>query len=342
MLPEPVPGLEPTVAGPLIDRFGRRHTYARVSVTDRCNYRCTYCMPAQGLDWMPREHLLSFEEIDRIVGVLVRGGVERVRLTGGEPTVRKHLERLIAMLSAHEGLRDLSMTTNGHLFAAKAALFAKAGLKRINVSLDTLDPERFARITRGGDLGRVLDAITAARDAGIVPIKINAVVVGGENDDEIEAIVEHFTPWAADTQVRFIECMPFDQNERAKKHVPASALRERLAARWTLDPVAPDAGGGPATTVRLRESGLVVGFISPITEHFCQLCNRLRVQADGHLRTCLSKEAAPSLRDLLRDGLSDEGLDAAIRERIWGKIAGHEAHLDGGRSFEGVMTSVGG
>jgi cyclic pyranopterin phosphate synthase len=342
MLPEPVQGLEKPESGPLLDRFGRAHTYVRVSVTDRCNYRCTYCMPAEGLDWLPRANLLTFEEITRIVSVLARCGVERVRLTGGEPTVRRDLERLVASLAAIPGIRDLSMTTNGHLFAQKARAFAEAGLNRVNISLDSLDAEQFKRITRGGDLKRVLDAIDAARDAGLTPVKINAVIVGGENEDQVEALVERFAPHAATTQVRFIEYMPFDGNDPTKHHVPAAQIRARLSRTHELQPLEARLGGGPAAHWRVKDSGLVVGFISPITEHFCQACNRLRLQADGHLRTCLSRDPAPSLRDLLRAGMTDDQLEKDLRDRLWAKVAGHEAHLDDFKPFEGVMTGIGG
>jgi cyclic pyranopterin phosphate synthase len=340
VLPEAVPGLVKPASGPLIDRYGRVHDYLRVSVTDRCNYRCTYCMPAAGLDWMPRHSLLTFEEITRIVRVAARCGVERVRLTGGEPTVRKGISELIAMIAAIPGIRDISMTTNGHLFADKAEEFARAGLKRVNISIDSINPLQFTKLTRGGDVRRVLAAIDAAEAAGIGPIKLNAVIIGGDNDDQVEALVE----WFADRQVivRFIEYMPFDQNEPAWRHVPARVLRERLDAAYGLDPLDAKLGGGPATYAKVRGSGLIVGFISPITEHFCQACNRLRLQADGHLRTCLSREAEPSLRDLLRDGITDEGLEQALRDRLWSKVAGHEAHLLDGRAFEGAMTAIGG
>lgn len=348
MLPEPVAGLEPRADGPLLDRFGRAHTYVRVSVTDRCNYRCTYCMPAAGLDWMPRASLLSFEEIARIVTVLARCGVERVRLTGGEPTVRKGIDDLIAMLAAIPGIRDLSMTTNGHLFAERSADFARAGLKRVNISIDSLDPEQFARITRGGDVHRVLAAISAAEDAGLSPIKLNIVVIGDENEDQIDAMIDRFAdrPYV----LRFIEYMPFADSAdegvgpggKRWRHVPARVLRERIDAKYGLDPLDERLGGGPATYGTLRGTGLVVGFISPITEHFCERCNRLRLQADGHLRTCLSRDAQPSLRDLLRGGMTDDGLEQALRERLWAKVAGHEAHVLGGHAFEGAMTSVGG
>jgi len=338
-LPRPILSDMPST-GPLVDPFGRVHTYLRVSVTDRCNYRCVYCMPADGLDWMPREDILTYEEIARIVGAVRRMGITRVRLTGGEPTVRKDIVTLVEKLGAL-GLDDLAMTTNGHLFGRKAQAFAKAGLKRVNISLDAIDPAKFAAITRGGDVRRVLEAIEQARDAGLVPVKINAVVVAGENEDDVERLITHFAPHAADTIVRFIEVMPFEAD--ARRSVPSRVLRERLSKRFTLTPETHVKGVGPSKYWRIEETGQIVGFISPITEHFCEACNRLRLMADGHLRTCLSRDKTPSLRDLVRDGIDDEGLENAIRAMVWGKVAGHEAHLvDGFRAFEGVMTRIGG
>jgi len=343
MLPTPVPGLEMPRTGPLLDRFGRQHTYVRISVTDRCNYRCVYCMPAEGLDWMPKDSLLTYEEVGRIVGVLARMGIHRIRLTGGEPTVRRDLDQLVARIGAVDGITDLSMTTNGHLFARRAQTLAQAGLDRDNISIDTLDAEQFERVTRGGKLSRVLDAIDAARDAGLIPVKLNAVMVRGENDDQMFRLVEHFAPHAATTQVRFIEAMPFTGGVDKRTHLSAGEMRERLSTRWTLEPIERRVGGGPATAWRIVESGLVVGFISPITEHFCHTCNRLRLMADGHLRTCLSREPNPSLRDVLRGGADDELLEYAIRRQVWGKVPGHEAHLEEDwKAFEGVMTRIGG
>ncbi|MCB9671388.1 MAG: GTP 3',8-cyclase MoaA [Alphaproteobacteria bacterium] len=337
---EPVEGARMPAEGPLVDRFGRVHTYLRVSVTDRCNFRCTYCMPAEGLEWLPREHLLSYEEHARIVGAFARMGVRRVRLTGGEPTLRRDIEQLVERIASTPGIEDVAMTTNGHAFAQKADALVRAGLTRINVSLDALDPELFARITRGGRLDRVLASIDRALELGLRPVKINCVVIGGENEHEVERMVEHFAARPG-TQVRFIEYMPFGGNGGQRRHVPARVLRERLEARYGMTPV-PAQGGGPSRDWRL-DNGLVVGFISPITEHFCDACNRLRLQADGSLRTCLSRDRAPNLRDLLRSGVDDTGLEAAIRAQLWGKVAGHEAHLDGDfRAFEGVMTRVGG
>ena len=341
-LPERVVGLEMPVRGPLVDAFGRRHTYLRASVTDRCNYRCVYCLPATGVKWLPRNDLLTFEELTRVIRILSEMGVERIRLTGGEPTVRRGIEELVGMVAELPGVREVSMTTNGHLFADKAEALARAGLSRVNVSLDTLDPTRFRRMTRGGDLARVLAAIEAAREAGLTPVKVNAVIVAGQNDAEVEDIVSYFARWPDAVQVRFIETMPFS-GATGRTHVPARALRKRLGGSYTLEPLSSELGGGPATHVRLRETGQIVGFISPITEHFCQSCNRLRLSADGHLRSCLSREPEPSLRVLVRAGLSDDELALALRRRVWQKVAGHEAHLaDGWKSFEGVMTQIGG
>ncbi len=331
-LPEPVVGLE-RGDGALIDRFARAHRYLRVSVTDRCNYRCTYCLPAEGVQWMRRDHVLSLEEIARLVRVFAGMGVSGVRLTGGEPTVRRGIEDLVRMIAHVDGVEDVAMTTNGHLFADRAQAFADAGLSRVNISIDTLDPARFAEITRGGNLSRVLAAIRAAVDAGLTPVKLNVVVVRGVNDHEVVDIVEYFADWP-DVIVRFIEYMPFSGNGSEKLHVPVSEVREAVFGRWTVEPAGRRAGVGPAVNWRLVETGQVVGFISPITEHFCEQCNRLRLQADGHLRTCLSRDDTPSLRDLIRSG---------IDEMVWGKVAGHEAHkIEGWRAFEGVMTQIGG
>ncbi|HMV67208.1 MAG TPA: GTP 3',8-cyclase MoaA [Myxococcota bacterium] len=339
-LPRPAPGLTLRDEGPLIDPFGRVHTYLRVSVTDRCNYRCTYCMPEEGLAWMPRAEVLSFEEIARIVGVFASLGVRRVRLTGGEPLVRKDLLRLVAALAVIPGLDDLAMTTNGHLLPPLAAPLREAGLRRVNVSCDAIDPDVFRRLTRNGDVAAVLAGVEAARRVGLVPVKVNAVVVAGENEDEAVRLVEHFSRWPEEIVVRFIEQMPFDGIRRGA--VAARSTRARLAERFTLVPVG-GGDGGPAVDWRVVETGQVVGFISPITEHFCHRCNRLRLEADGHLRTCLSRDDTPSLRDLLRDGASDLDLARAVRRMVWGKVAGHEAHLaDGWRAFEGVMTRIGG
>lgn len=322
----------------LTDRFGRLHTYLRVSVTDRCNFRCVYCLPEEGMTWLPREDVLRYEEIARIVRVMAQAGLRRVRLTGGEPTLRRDIEALVAGVAEVPGITDVSMTTNAHAFASSAARLRAAGLRRVNISIDSLDPGRFARITRGGRLDAVLAGIEAARAAGLTPIKLNMVVMKGVNDDEVVPMVERFAPHAADTEVRFIEYMPF--GARWHDTVSAAELRARLATLGELRPCPEGRGGGPASCWRLGE--LKVGFIAPITEHFCAACNRLRLLSDGHLRTCLAHENTPSLRDLLRDGASDDALLQTIRTIVRGKPAGHEALEEGGRAFEGVMTGIGG
>lgn len=328
----------PTRAG-LLDRFGRQHTYLRVSVTDRCNYRCVYCMPEEGLDWMPRADILTYEEIARIVGIFAGMGVRRVRLTGGEPTVRRDIGALVGAVAAVPGILDLAMTTNGHTLAKQAKMLADRGLHRVNVSLDSLDPARFARLTRGGRLDLVLAGIDAARAAGLGPIKINMVVMKGENDDEIVSMARYFLPHAADIVLRFIEYMPFEQRWHAS--TTAAEMRVQLAELGAVEPLAQDLGGGPARYWTVG-GALRVGFIAPLTEHFCASCNRLRLLADGHLRTCLAHEDTPSLRDLVRSGASDASIAETVRGIVRGKPAGHEAETDGGRLFEGVMTGIGG
>ncbi len=341
----------------LVDRFGRLHTYLRVSVTDRCNYRCTYCMPAEGHVWLPRNEVLSHEEIVRIVTVMAGSGLRRVRLTGGEPLLRRGITSLVAAIAAVPGIDDVSMTTNAHGLAELAGPLAAAGLHRVNISVDSLDPARFARLTRGGQLGAVLAGVRAAHEAGLGPIKLNMVVMRGENDDEITSMAAACLPGgllagAEETVLRYIEYMPFAG--RWHENVPAGEIRERLRAAGHLEVDAGDLPGvGPATRERWtpapRESApgasapsVRVGFIAPLTEHFCARCNRLRLLVDGHLRTCLGYESTPSLRDVLRGGATDDALLAAIADIVSGKPAGHLAETEGGTAFEGVMTSIGG
>ena len=326
---------------PLLDRLGRVHTYLRVSVTDRCNYRCVYCMPEEGLNWLPREDLLNYEEIARLIRVFARLGIRKIRLTGGEPTLRADLPLLVEAIAQTPGIDDLSLTTNGHTLARLAPRLAAAGLRRVNISLDSLRPDRFAALTRGGSLERVLAGVDAALAAGIRPVKINAVLLQGENDDEILDLAAFFGQRAADIELRFIEYMPFEARWHAC--VPSAQVRATLATRYTLCPDGPrSADAGPARTWRLAENGLRVGFISPLSEHFCATCNRLRLMVDGHLRTCLAHEDTPSLRDLLRQGHDDDALAAAIRAMVMGKPDGHDCGVTEGQLFEGVMTAIGG
>ncbi len=325
----------------LQDNFGRTHTYLRISVTDRCNYRCVYCMPEQGLQWVPRSELLRYEEIARIVRIMAKQGVQKVRLTGGEPTMRADIISLVEAVSSVPGISDVAMTTNAHTLETLAQPLADAGLNRINVSIDSLVPEQFKRLTRGGSLMRVLRGLDAARSAGLTPIKLNAVILEGQNENEIHNFIHHFSQYADDTELRFIEYMPFE--ERRYKSVPAATLRTAIRENWTLEHDGQRCQtDGPATRYRIAETGLRVGFISPLSEHFCATCNRLRLMANGHLRTCLAHEDTPSLRDIIRQGHSDATLEEAILAMVLGKPSGHDCGIEDGKLFEGVMTAIGG
>lgn len=291
----------------LIDRFGRQITYLRVSVTDRCNFRCVYCMPAEGIQRQDHAAMLRYEEIAEVVRVAAQEGVREVRLTGGEPLVRRDLPVLVRMLAAIPGIEDLSLTTNGVLLDPLADALAAAGLTRINVSLDTLNPARFQRITRGGDLQRVFDGLNTAAAAGLNPIKINMVVMRGVNADEIEAMARLTLtqPW----NVRFIELMPISNQTPWGEGFPApetmffpiQEMLERLAPLG-LHPVDEKVGHGPAREYRLDGAQGTLGFISPLSHSFCDSCNRLRLTADGHLRPCLMSNQEVALLPALRAG----------------------------------------
>ena len=290
-------------AAPLQDQFGRRIEYLRISVTDRCNFRCLYCMPAEGLDWLPKRDILSYEEIAAIVAQLAPLGLQRLRITGGEPTIRPDLDRLIAMLRAVPGIEDIALSTNGVRLPELASRLRASGLDRVNMSADSLRPERIASIARrnlGFDPVRAADA---AESAGLGPIKINVVVMRGINDDEITEFarltLDH--PW----HVRFIELMPVgEMRELTWEHVvPSDELLQRLSA---IDALAPDAGpargNGPAKYYRFSGAPGTVGVITPMTHTYCGSCNRVRLTADGRLRTCLFGDHEVNLRDPLRAG----------------------------------------
>jgi cyclic pyranopterin phosphate synthase len=305
---------------PLVDPHGRQVRDLRVSVTDRCNFRCTYCMPAEGMVWQPREEILSFEEIERVVRICVeRWGFESVRLTGGEPTVRAHLPVLVAKL-ARLGV-DLALTTNGASFALLADDLRRAGLRRVNISLDSLRPERFAAITRRHALDRVLAGIDAAVAAGFDPVKVNCVVVRGVNDDEIA----DFAAFGRERKVvvRFIEFMPLDASGAWS---PASVVGydEIVAAIDAAFPIEPVARGSePAERFRYRDGGGEVGVIPSVTRPFCGACDRVRLTADGHLRNCLFALREVDLKPLLRGGATDDDVAAAIEAEVGRKWAGH-------------------
>ena len=307
----------------LTDSFGRPIEYLRLSVTDRCDLRCFYCMPKDFRDYEIPDHWLTFDEIERVVGAFGRLGVKRLRLTGGEPLVRKDIPDLARRLSALPGIEDLSLSTNAVKMAKHAEALAAAGVGRLNVSLDSLQPERFREITGGGRLDKVIDGLLAAKAAGLDPIKLNMVVMRGVNDDEVESMVdfclEHgFT-------LRFIETMPVGETgvEASSHYIDLREIKRRLAERYELLPGAMP-GGGPARYVRVSGTDLNIGFITPISQHFCETCNRVRLSVDGTLYMCLGQDHSYPLRPLLRGGVSDAELEAAVMEAMTLKPERHE------------------
>jgi GTP 3',8-cyclase len=309
---------------PLVDGFGRTHRSLRLSVTDRCNLRCRYCMPAEGMDWLPREELLSFEELERIVRLLASVGVADVRVTGGEPLVRAELPRLIARIAAVPGVREISLTTNGVLLAGAIDDLVAAGLGRVNVSIDSLDPDRFAQITRRRDLDRALAGLAACeRHPGLRPIKVNAVALRGVSEPDVLPLAElaRRRPYV----VRFIEVMPLDAPRTWTRDAVLSGeeLRAMIAERWPLEPLEPERPSATGTSWRFADGAGLLQFVSSVTEPFCATCDRLRLTADGQLRTCLFAESETDLRGPIRAGASDAELDAVIREAVLAKGPGH-------------------
>lgn len=300
------------------DRFGREITYLRVAVTDRCNLRCTYCMPPDGVTPRGHEDILRYEEIVRLVSAAVPLGIRRIRLTGGEPLVRRDVIDLVRGLASLPGLEEVAMTTNGTLLEPLAGELAAAGLRRVNVSLDSLRPERFRRLTRGGRLDRVLAGIEAALSAGLGPVKLNAVVMAGVNDDEVADLARLTLDW--DVHVRFIELMALGASrDRGQGYVPAELLwmrLEPLIAECGGIAEANVAGNGPAQTWRLKGASGTIGLISPVSHRFCDRCNRLRLTADGHLRPCLLSTREIDVRGPLRAGGSPEALAELFRQAV--------------------------
>jgi cyclic pyranopterin phosphate synthase len=312
----------------LVDPFGRAITYLRVSVTDRCDFRCVYCM-AENMTFLPKADLLSLEELDRLCSVFVDKGVRKLRLTGGEPLVRRGIMTLVASLSRHlaaGALDELTITTNGSQLTKYAAELAARGVKRINVSLDTLDPDKFRAVTRWGDLANVLAGIDAALAAGL-QVKINAVALKGVNEDELAELVA----WAhgRGMDLTIIEVMPLgDIGEgRLEQYLPLSLVRARLCERYTLEDI-DYRTGGPARYVRVKETGGRLGFITPLTHNFCESCNRVRVTCTGTLYMCLGQEDAADLRAPLRLSEGNELIEAAIVEAISRKPKGHDFIID--------------
>jgi cyclic pyranopterin phosphate synthase len=312
----------------LLDPFGRAVTYLRVSVTDRCDFRCVYCM-SEDMAFLPKRDLLSLEELDRICTAFVGRGVRKLRITGGEPLVRRDIMKLFGSLSRHlasGALDELTVTTNGSQLARHANELAVCGVRRINVSIDTLDPDKFRRITRWGDLSKVMNGLDAAQAAGL-KVKINTVALKGVNEEEIETLLE----WAhgRGMDLTLIEVMPLGEidGQRIDQFLSLSQVRERLEARYTLEDLE-DRTGGPARYVRVRETGGRLGFITPLTHNFCEGCNRVRLTCTGQLFMCLGQEDAADLRAPVRASEDNELLDQAILDAIARKPKGHDFIID--------------
>ncbi|WP_324716646.1 GTP 3',8-cyclase MoaA [Carboxydochorda subterranea] len=328
---------------PLVDRFGRTIRKLRISVTDRCNFRCVYCMPAGPIAWLPRHQLLTYEEITRLTGIMVGMGVEKVRLTGGEPLARRDIPRLVRLLSGIEGLHSISMTTNGYFLPPLAQELRQAGLTSVNISLDTLRRDRFLKITGRDYFDRVMEGIEAADAAGL-PVKINAVVMRDFNDDEIG----DFSRWAAETghAVRFIEFMPLDGDQRwdRSRVVTAEEILARLADVGSVEPVHND----PSEPARLYRVGLpgarpaVIGIIPTVSQPFCRHCDRIRLTAEGRIRNCLFAVEEHDLRTLLRSGADDATLAEAIAQAVWIKWEGHLINRPEFRRPAKAMYAIGG
>jgi len=327
---------------PLLDGHGRRISDLRVSVTDRCNFRCQYCMPAEGLPWLEREQILSFEEIVRLVGVLASIGVEKVRVTGGEPLVRRDLASLIGMLRRVEGVEEIALTTNGYLLERQAGLLVAAGVDRFNVSIDSLQRDRFYELTRRDALPRVLAGLERlAQFPAAHPVKVNAVAIRGFT--EAEALP--FARFARDHpyEVRFIEFMPLDADGAwsEEKVLRGEEIRAAIEAEYPLEPVSSDPHS-TSRVYRFADGAGTIGFVSPVSEPFCAECNRIRLTAEGRLRTCLFSLGETDLREPLRDGAGDAEIAAILREAVWRKELKHRVNEPGFVQPTRTMSAIGG
>jgi GTP 3',8-cyclase len=327
---------------PLVDSWDRQIRSVRVSVTDKCNFRCRYCMPAEGLEWLPRDELLSFEEIARLAGVLASMGVDEVRLTGGEPLVRRDLPMLVSLLAETPGVRDLSLTTNGVLLDRLAEPLVEAGLTRLNVSLDSLSHVRFAEITRRDALDRVLAGLAEAeRYPELRPIKVNCVAIRGFTEEEVPALAElaRRKPYV----VRFIEFMPLDADEawREDEVLTGGEIRALIEERWPLEEI-PAKASSTARRFRFADGAGEIGFVNPVSEPFCSSCDRIRLTSDGQLRTCLFSRREWDLKAPLRDGASDDELAALIRFAVRHKELKHKINDPGFVRASRSMSQIGG
>jgi cyclic pyranopterin phosphate synthase len=331
-----------TVAEPLVDAFRRPITYLRVSVTDRCNLRCVYCMPEEGLPWISKPDILTFEEITAIVRAAASIGVRSIRLTGGEPLIRRDLERLVAMIAAVPGIDDIALSTNGLLLEQQAPALAAAGLRRVNVSLDTLHDERFTAIARRPGLARVLAGIDAAIAHGLAPVKVNCVLMRGTNDDELEAFAKLTRERAV--HIRFIEVMPVEDNVDLQRTawISSDEVLERLGALGDLTAVPNPHGNGPARTFAYDGAPGTVGVISPLAHDYCERCNRVRLSADGRLKLCLFGDHLIDLRTPLRGGGGEEAIVALLRGAMHVKPERHHLELGETSSMMRAFSEIGG
>lgn len=321
------------------DQFQRQIEYLRISVTDRCNLRCQYCMPAAGVEWIPHEQILSFEEIHRLIRISTQIGFKRFRLTGGEPLVRKGIIDFISRVSQIPGVEDLMLTTNGMLLPEMAYALKAAGLNRVNISLDTFNPERFRELTRGGDVNKVFQGISRSLEAGLKPVKINVVVVRDFNLHELPKFLE----LAQDhpLHVRFIELMPIGiSSDRRGEFVPIDEMKEILGLQG-LELERGQIGSGPAEYVTPAGYNGSIGFISALSRHFCNTCNRIRLTADGKLRPCLHSPKEFDLREALRNGSSDEELRKLLMQAVWNKPVEHHMNEEAWQGSR-VMSQIGG
>jgi cyclic pyranopterin phosphate synthase len=327
---------------PLADQFNRPITYLRISVTDKCNLRCVYCMPESGLPWLPKSEILTYEEITQLVRAAASAGVRSIRLSGGEPLIRRDLHRLVAAINAIDGIEDISLSTNGLLLADQIEVLVSAGLRRVNVSLDTLKPERFEQIARRPGLDRVLAGIDAAIAHGLEPVKINVVVMRGQNDDEIADLAEWTKRQAV--YVRFIEIMPVHENLGVQRdsYVSSDEILERVRAIGDLQPAIGPGGNGPARYFAFAGAPGAVGVISPLSHDYCERCNRVRLTADGRLRLCLFGDQDIDLRAPVRNGASAADIVDVLRSAMLIKPERHHLRLGETSSRMRAFSEIGG